>query len=205
MRHVANHLCGTAAGCLCCMAVAGCGYSGTAGQLASTSTQETTQFAMAGPRRIGAPYTLRTNDQLRVQVYNEPTITGEYTIDGSGTLSVPGAGRIKAAGLTPEQLERHLTQKLNSGILRDARVNVQVLSYAPFYILGEVKKPGEFPYKPGMTVADAVALAGGYTYRADESKVLVRSARSAGEVERRLEANPPVSPGDNIRIPERFL
>ena len=88
---------------------------------------------------------------------------------------------------------------------KDARVNIQVLTYAPFYILGEVKKPGEFPYKPGMSVADAVALAGGYTYRADESKVLVRHSDAAAEVMHRLDANPPVSPGDNIRIPERFL
>ena len=186
--------------------LAGCGYSGAGTMLTTPAAQREAASAMAAaPSRAGTPYTLRTNDQLRVQVYNEPTITGEYTVDGNGTLSIPGAGRIKAAGLTAPQLERSLTQKLNGGILKDARVNRQVLTYAPFYILGEVKKPGEFPYKPGMSVADAVALAGGYTYRADESKVLVRHSDAAAEVMHRLDANPPVSPGDNIRIPERFL
>jgi polysaccharide export outer membrane protein len=170
-----------------------------------TTQQEARSAMAAAPSRAGTPYILRTNDQLRVQVYNEPTITGEYAIDSSGSLSVPGAGRVRAAGLTAEQLERRLTQKLNSGILKDARVNIQVLTYAPFYILGEVKKPGEFPYKPGMSVADAVALAGGFTYRADESKAFVRHSDARAEVMHRLDANPPVSPGDNIRIPERFL
>ena len=78
-------------------------------------------------------------------------------------------------------------------MLKDARVNVQVANYSPFYIRGEVKKAGEFPYRPGMTVSDAVALAGGYTYRADESKVYVRSARAAGEIMRLLETDIPVS------------
>jgi polysaccharide export outer membrane protein len=80
-----------------------------------------------------------------------------------------------------------------------------VTTYAPFYIRGEVKKPGEFPYKPGLTIGDAVALAGGYTYRADESRVYVRPSQAASEATRSLDTDLPVSPGDNIRIPERFL
>jgi polysaccharide export outer membrane protein len=157
------------------------------------------------PRASSAAYTLRPSDQLRIQVYNEPTITGDYTVDGNGFLSVPLAGRIKVTGLTPEQLERTITAKLNRGILKDARVNIQVSNYAPFYIRGEVKKPGEFPYRPRLTVGDAVALAGGYTYRADESKVLVRPADGSGEVTRSLDVDQPVLPGDNIRIPERLF
>jgi protein involved in polysaccharide export with SLBB domain len=112
---------------------------------------------------------------------------------------------VRAAGLTAEQLERKLTAKLNSGILKDARVNVQVSNYAPFYIRGEVKKPGEFPYKPGLTLGDAVALAGGYTYRANESQAFVRAAGAGTEISRSLAVDPPIAPGDNIRIPERFL
>jgi polysaccharide export outer membrane protein len=156
-------------------------------------------------RASSGPYALGTNDQLHVQVYNEPTITGDYTIDGAGFLSIPVAGRVKAAGLTTEQLERKLTAKLNGGILKDARVTIQVGNYAPFYIRGEVKKPGEFPYKPGLTLGDAVALAGGYTYRADERKAYVRPAGVGTELNRPLDVDPPIAPGDNIRIPERFL
>jgi len=151
------------------------------------------------------PYTLHTNDQLHVQVYNEQTITGDYTVDSGGFLSIPVAGRVKAAGLTVEQLEQRVAARLNGSILKDARVNIQISTYAPFYIRGEVKKPGEFPYKPGLTVADAVALAGGYTYRADEKSVVVRPSGSNAELKRPTDANPPVSPGDNITVPERFL
>jgi polysaccharide export outer membrane protein len=150
------------------------------------------------------PHTLGTSDQLRVQVYNEPTITGDYVVDGAGFLSIPVAGRIRAAGLTTEQLERRLTAKLNSGILKDARVTIQIVNYAPFYIRGEVKRPGEFPYKPGLTLGDAVAMAGGYTYRADESRAFVRPSGGT-EIVQPLNVDPPIAPGDNIRIPERFL
>lgn len=161
--------------------------------------------ARAPVRALPGSYVLGANDQIHVVVYNEPTITGDYMIDGAGNLSVPAAGRVRAAGLTAEQLERKLTAKLNSGILKDARVTVQVSNYAPFYIRGEVKKPGEFPYKPGLTLGDAVALAGGYTYRANESQAYVRAAGAGTEISRSLAVDPPIAPGDNIRIPERFL
>jgi polysaccharide export outer membrane protein len=154
---------------------------------------------------VNRPYTLHTNDQVHVQVYNEQTITGDYVVDSTGYLSIPVAGRVRAAGLTVAELERRVAAQLNGSILKDARVNIQISNYAPFYIRGEVKKPGEFPYKPGLTVADAVALAGGYTYRADEGSVVVRPTGSNRQITRPTDANPPVSPGDNITVPERFL
>jgi polysaccharide export outer membrane protein len=157
------------------------------------------------PRVSAGAYALGPNDQLRVQVYNEPTISGDYTVDGAGFLAIPVAGRVRAVGLTTAQLERQIAAKLNGGILKDARVTVQISGYAPFYIRGEVKKPGEFPYRPGLTLGDAVALAGGYTYRADESKAYVRGAGTGVEETRPLDVDPRVAPGDNIRIPERFF
>jgi polysaccharide export outer membrane protein len=184
------------------LAISGCSSNATSGLV---SYSEAGEAQARVPRVAGGPYTVRTNDQLHIQVYNEPTITGDYVIDGMGFLSVPVAGRVRAGGLTVEQLERKITAQLNSGILKDARVSIQVTAYAPFYIRGEVKKPGEFPYKPGLTIGDAVALAGGYTYRADESKVYVRPSQAASEIARSLDTDLPVSPGDNIRIPERFL
>lgn len=178
-----------------------------AGCSASSSTVATNfESARAeAPRVPAGNYTLGPNDQVRVQVYNEPTISGDYMVDGAGFLAIPVAGRVRAIGMTTTQLERQITTKLNSGILKDARVTVQVSGYAPFYIRGEVKKPGEFPYKPGLTLGDAVALAGGYTYRADESRAYVRAAGVGVETARSLDADRPVSPGDNIRIPERFF
>lgn len=169
-------------------------------------SQNVASISAQVPIRVTSrPYVLGANDQLHVQVYNEPSITGDYAIDGSGFLSVPVAGRVRAAGLTTEQLERRLTGRLNGGILKDARVSIQIATYAPFYIRGEVKKPGEFPYKPGLTLGDAVALAGGYTYRADESRAHVRPAGVATEITRPLDLDPLIAPGDNIRIPERFF
>lgn len=183
------------------------GALSVAGCSASSSTIATSyESARAESPRVPAGiYTLGPNDQVRVQVYNEPTISGDYMVDGAGFLAIPVAGRVRAIGMTTAQLERQITAKLNSGILKDARVTVQVSGYAPFYIRGEVKKPGEFPFKPGLTLGDAVALAGGYTYRADESKAYVRSAGAGVENARPLDVDRSISPGDNIRIPERFF
>jgi polysaccharide export outer membrane protein len=138
-------------------------------------------------------------------VYGENDITGEYEVDSGGYISVPLGGRVKAAGLTTRQLERAVAAALSKGLLRDPRVNAEIATYRPFYILGEVKRAGEYPYKSGLTVLDAVASAGGYTYRANESKVVIRRAGSSVEETHPLDAPVPVFPGDNIRIPERYF
>lgn len=150
-------------------------------------------------------YVLGPNDRVRVKVYGEPDVTGEYEVDSSGYVSVPLAGRVKAGGTTTRQLERAITLALAKGIVRDPRVNVEIAAYRPFYILGEVKKSGEYPYRVGMTVLDAVASAGGFTYRANESKVHLRRAGSTAEEIYPLDAPVLIFPGDNIRIPERFF
>lgn len=150
-------------------------------------------------------YVLRPNDQLRVQVYNEESISGDYQVDSSGFISIPLAGRVRAAGLTAAQLERAIASQLNRGVIKDPRVNVQVANYAPFYIHGEVKRAGEFPYRPGLTIMDAIATAGGFTYRANEQKAFVRRAGASIEQVYSLDARVPIYPGDNVRIPERFF
>jgi polysaccharide export outer membrane protein len=150
-------------------------------------------------------YSLRPNDQLRVRVYNEPELSGDYQVDGGGFVSVPLAGQIKAAGLTTGQLERAITSKLVKGLIRDPRVAVQILNYGPFYVHGEVKRAGEYPYRPGQTIMDAIASAGGFTYRANESKVYVRRAGTNSEDVYPADVPTPIYPGDNIRIPERLF
>lgn len=150
-------------------------------------------------------YILGPNDRIRVKVYGEQDITGEYEIDSSGNVSIPLAGHIKAAGLTTRQVERAIVSALSKGIVRDPRVNVEVAAYRPYYILGEVKKSGEYPYRNGLTVLDAVASAGGFTYRANEDKVYLRRSGSAREEVYPLTAPVLVYPGDNIRIPERYF
>jgi polysaccharide export outer membrane protein len=150
-------------------------------------------------------YVLGPNDRVRLKVYGEPDIAGEYEIDSTGQISVPLAGHVNAAGLTTKQLERAIASALAKGIVRDPRVNVEVALYRPYYILGEVKKGGEYPYRLGLTVLDAVASAGGFTYRANEKKVYLRRSGGSAEEMYSLDAPILVYPGDNIRIPERYF
>jgi polysaccharide export outer membrane protein len=148
---------------------------------------------------------LHRTDQVQVKVYNEPEISGDYMIDGAGNISLPLAGQIRAAGLTVPALERTIASRLNRGLIKDPKVNVQISIYAPFFIHGEVKQSGQFPYRPGMTVLDAVASAGGFTYRADERMAYVRPAGAQREHVYPLTAPVPIRPGDNIRIGERLF
>jgi polysaccharide export outer membrane protein len=150
-------------------------------------------------------YVLGPNDRVRLKVYGEPDIAGEYEIDSGGQVSVPLAGHIRAAGLTTKQLERAIASALSKGIVRDPRVNVEIALYRPYYILGEVKKSGEYPYRLGLTVMDAVASAGGFTYRANEHKVFLRRSGAGAEEVYPLDSPILVFPGDNIRIPERYF
>jgi polysaccharide biosynthesis/export protein len=166
---------------------------------ASAQQQRPTQASAADN------YILGPNDRVRVKVYGEPDITGEYEVDSTGQISVPLAGHVRAEGLTTRQLEGAISSALAKGIVRDPRVNVEVALYRPYYILGEVKKGGEYPYRLGLTVLDAVASAGGFTYRANENKVYLRRAGTSAEQVYPLDAPVPVFPGDNIRIPERYF
>jgi polysaccharide export outer membrane protein len=165
-------------------------------------------FAQAQPltaASLGESYVLGPMDRIRLKVYGEPDIAGEYEIDSNGQVSIPLAGHIGAAGLTTRQLEQAIRSALAKGIVRDPRVNVEIALYRPFYILGEVKKGGEYPYRLGLTVMDAVASAGGFTYRANEGKVYLRRSGAGAEEVYALDAPIPVFPGDNIRIPERYF
>ena len=172
-------------------------------------TGMSTTASAQGQRPSSAPasgtYVLGPTDRVRLRVYGEPDITGEYEVDSAGHVSVPLAGPVKAAGRTTRQLEQAITSALSKGIVRDPRVNVEIAMYRPFYILGEVKKSGEYPYRLGLTVLDAVASAGGFTYRANENKVYLRRSGSSAEEIYPLDAAILVFPGDNVRIPERYF
>jgi polysaccharide export outer membrane protein len=176
-------------------------FNGTSAILISANAQ--TKGVSTGS--AARTYILGPTDRVRVKVYGEGDITGEYDVDSNGYVSIPLAGRVKASGLTTQQLERSITSSLAKGIVKDPRVNVEVALYRPFYILGEVKKSGEYPYRVGMTVLDAIASAGGFTYRANEGKVYLRRSGSTVEETYALDAPVLVFPGDNIRIPERYF
>lgn len=131
-----------------------------------------------------AAYRLGPGDQLNIKVVGAEDITGEYPVSDSGTISVPLVGDVKAAGLTRSQLEHEIAAGLAQGYIRNPRVNVSITKYRPFYIYGEVAKPGEYPYASGMRVLNAIATAGGYTYRANKGYVVVtrhgQEARAEG-------------------------
>jgi polysaccharide biosynthesis/export protein len=175
------------------------------GTIAALPADALAQAQPPSAASAAATYVLGPNDRIRLKVYGEPDIAGEYEIDSNGQVSIPLAGHIGAAGLTTKQLERAIASTLAKGIVRDPRVNVEVALYRPYYILGEVKKGGEYPYRLGLTVMDAVASAGGFTYRANENKVYLRRSGAGAEEVHALDAPILVFPGDNIRIPERYF
>ncbi|MGB6709936.1 MAG: polysaccharide biosynthesis/export family protein [Methylocella sp.] len=149
--------------------------------------------------------TLHPGEKIRVIVFGEDRLSGEYEIDPAGFVSLPLAGTIKAAGLSKEQLERDLSKKFSGEYLRNPRVTVDVTSFRPFYIMGEVTKAGEYPSESGLNVMSAIAIAGGTTYRASRSTVLIQHIGENGFREYPLSPTIPVSPGDLIRVPERYF
>jgi polysaccharide export outer membrane protein len=148
---------------------------------------------------------LAGGDKVRVIVYGEDKISGDYQLDSAGFLSVPLAGSIQGAGLTKVELERALTQKLKSEYLRNPKVTVEVINYRPFYVLGEVQKPGEYQFRNGLNVLSAIAIAGGATYRANNSSVMIQRSGTTDLKEYPQSPTVLVMPGDVVRVPERFF
>ena len=138
-------------------------------------------------------------------VYGEEDLSGEYEVSSTGVVALPLIGDVHAAKLTIRDFEESVRKKLSGGYLRDPRVSVQVANYRPFFILGEVSKPGNYPYVNGMTVLNGVAMAGGYTYRADSSGIVIVHANDPNKTEQRVREDANVMPGDIIRVPERFF
>lgn len=150
-------------------------------------------------------YLLGSGDKVRVTVYGEPELSGEFFVTGSGLVSLPLIGEVRAAGLNVRQFQDTVQDALSKGYLKEPRVSAEVLSFRPFYILGEVDKPGTYPYTSGLTVFNAVATAGGFTYRADKNKVYIKRLGEAEEHKYPLDPSVTVAPGDTIRIGERFF
>lgn len=150
-------------------------------------------------------YRLGSGDKMKITVYGEDDLSGEFLVDGSGQVQFPLLGQVNAAGLTVHEFVAELTQQLGAKYLRDPRVSVEIENYRPFYIMGEVNKPGEYPFENGLNVLGAIALAGGYTYRADDNDVYIR--RNGASKEEVLPANgsTKVYPGDVVRVAERIF
>ena len=159
---------------------------------------------MSLPADATLDYRLGAGDKLRLIVFGEADLSGEFDVTGGGRVSLPLIGQIDAEGLTLSQFEAAVIAKLQDGYLNNPRVSAEVLNYRPFYIYGEVESPGQYPYTSSMTILNAVAVAGGYTYRANQDRVFITRGEGA-EVAYPASQAVKVLPGDVVRIPERFF
>lgn len=152
-----------------------------------------------------AGYKLGSGDEIKVTVYGEPELSGPFVVDGQGSISMSLIGQVEVVNLSLTEMSRVLETKLKDGWLKDPKVTAELVKGRPYYILGEVNRPGEYPFVSGLTVMNAIASAGDFTYRADRGRILVKSADSPNEREVVLTPTTTVRPGDTIRIRERFF
>jgi protein involved in polysaccharide export with SLBB domain len=150
-------------------------------------------------------YHLGPGDHLRITVYEDKDLTGEYDVTDQGTVTLPLVGPVRIGGRTLAEAETVITDKYGKDYIKNPHVNVEVLNYRPFFILGEVQKPGSYPYQNGMTVIQAVSIGGGYTPRAQRSHITMKRASNPGAGEQEVSEDTPVLPGDVVRVPERFF
>ena len=168
-------------------------------------------FAAETPAPISAvttesgDYVLDAGDRIRLSLYGDDSFKGEFAVSDNGTISLPLIGMQPARGMTVNAFRAAVEAKLADGYYRDPRLSAEVVNYRPFYILGEVNKPGQYPYVTGMTLGQAVAIANGYTLAARKGTVAIRRAKSQEEV--KISANPalPIGPGDTVRVLERLF
>ncbi len=161
-------------------------------------------FGAAPPLAAQVGYRLGTGDKLKVTVFGEEDASGEYEIDATGTISVRLIGRMQVKGMTVSEVEQALYDQYRSrGFFKNPKISIELVNLRPFFILGEVEKRGSYPYVNGLTVAQAVAIAGGYTYRASRSRITIQ--RVGAPKEEPVGEGAPVYPGDIIRVPERYF
>jgi polysaccharide export outer membrane protein len=156
------------------------------------------------PQAQSEDYRLAAGDQVRIITFSDEQLTGDFRVNDSGNIALPLLGPVKAEGLTTNQLERKVVAALQQkNLYRDPSVAVEIISYRPVFVLGEVAKPGQYPYQPGMSVVTAVAIAGGFTYRAVQDTSSVVRIRNGKAEEFKADRDSLVRPGDVITIYER--
>jgi polysaccharide export outer membrane protein len=157
------------------------------------------------PATYDAAYRLDAGDKLRVVVYGQEGLTNTYAIDAGGAITMPLIGSVPARGRTPAELASAITARLRSGYIRDPSVAVEIESYRPFFILGEVAAPGQYPYVPNMSVESAVAIAGGFSPRARRDRITLTHTDASGSYRYVVPLGTPLSPGDTVFVGERWF
>jgi len=150
-------------------------------------------------------YRLGPGDKLRIITYDEVQLTGEFLVDSTGTIALPLIGDVQASGRTVSEVQADIVRLLEDGYIKNPSISIEVETFRPFYILGEVNKPGEYPYTSDLTVLNAVATAGGFTYRANEHKIYIKHQGEAREEDVPLTPSTKVTPGDTVRVVERYF
>lgn len=153
----------------------------------------------------GEGYILGVGDKVRVTVFGEANLSGDFAVDSTGMVALPLIGNVKAEGLALRAFESTIEDALKEGYLTDPRVSAEVMNFRPFYILGEVARPGTYPYTSGLTVYNAVATAGGFTYRANKGSVEIKREGVEKAMDVKLTPSLTLQPGDTIRIKERWF
>jgi polysaccharide biosynthesis/export protein len=166
-----------------------------------------TQVAYAAPVPVAydGAYRLDAGDKLRIVVFGQEGLTNTYAIDAGGSITMPLIGSVPARGRTPAGLASEITGKLRNGYIRDPSVAVEIESYRPFFILGEVAAPGQYPYVPNMSVESAVAIAGGFSPRARRDRVTLTHTDSSGSMRYVVPLGTPLGPGDTVLVGERWF
>ena len=161
--------------------------------------------APPGPARYDNSYHLDAGDRLRVVVYGQEGLTNTYAIDAAGAITMPLIGSVPARGRTPAGLAAEITGRLRNGYIREPSVAVEIEAYRPFFILGEVAAPGQYPYVPNMTVESAVAIAGGFSPRARRDEVTLTHTDASGAGRFVVPLGTPIGPGDTVFVGERWF
>jgi polysaccharide export outer membrane protein len=151
------------------------------------------------------PYTLDSGDRLRITVFDQPSMTNSYTVDQAGYIAFPLVGQVPARGRTLQQLSGQLAGKLRQGYLRDPDVTIDVDRYRSIFVMGEVGQPGQYAYVPGLTVQNAIAVAGGYTSRANQASVDVTRKINGQVITGRVNISSAIIAGDTIYVRERLF
>jgi polysaccharide biosynthesis/export protein len=157
------------------------------------------------PVRYDSSYHLDAGDKLRIVVYGQEGLTNTYAIDAGGSITMPLIGSVPARGRTPAGLAAEISGRLRNGFIREPSVAVEVEAYRPFFILGEVAAPGQYPYVPNMTAESAIAIAGGFSPRARRDRVTVTHTDASGTGRYVLPPGTPISPGDTVLVGERWF
>jgi len=199
------------------LALSGC--MGRTAPVAVASQPSLDSMAYAGPAPVPAayaaptpvpapydmPYHLDAGDRLRVVVYGQEGLTNTYSISAGGTITMPLIGPVPARGRTPQGLAADIGVRLRNGYIREPSVAVEVEAYRPFFILGEVQAPGQYPYVPNMTAESAVAIAGGFSPRARKDSVTLTHTDASGASRTTVPPGTPISPGDTVLVGERWF